>query len=248
MTVSAYAPSKSVLFSAKLRPSDILISLIAMEELLFGKEHPNVSRNLNNLAQLLQATNRLSEAETLMRRGLAIEEQSRGLDHPLVAIQLSNLALLLLETKRYPEAESLMRRAIKIDEACPGNDNQGIATRLHIMATLLYSTNQMAEAEEVMRRALGILVTVTLATGHPNLELQTALRTSFVKTKFLSQILILYIYLYVPLPILPEKGFFPLVSRPLDRSVRALVEFHYRIDHHRRFRPSLLDRLGVPLE
>ena len=42
---------------------------------------------LNNLAQLLQATNRLGEAEPLMRRALAIDEASYGPDHPNVAIR-----------------------------------------------------------------------------------------------------------------------------------------------------------------
>ena len=41
--------------------------------------------DLNNLAQLLQATNRLAEAEPLMRRALAIDEKSFGPDHPDVA-------------------------------------------------------------------------------------------------------------------------------------------------------------------
>ncbi len=42
--------------------------------------------------QLLQATNRLAEAEPLMRRALAIDETSFGPDHPNVAIRLNNLA------------------------------------------------------------------------------------------------------------------------------------------------------------
>ena len=42
---------------------------------------------LNNLADLLQATNRLAEAEPLMRRALAIDETSYGPDHPNVAIR-----------------------------------------------------------------------------------------------------------------------------------------------------------------
>jgi hypothetical protein len=41
-----------------------------------------VAANLNNLAHLLQATNRLSEAEPLYRRAVAINEQSLGPDHP----------------------------------------------------------------------------------------------------------------------------------------------------------------------
>ncbi|MFN9644880.1 MAG: tetratricopeptide repeat protein, partial [Cyanobacteriota bacterium] len=39
-----------------------------------GPEHPGTAAALNNLAMLLQATNRLEEAEPLMRRALAIDE------------------------------------------------------------------------------------------------------------------------------------------------------------------------------
>ncbi|MFM7550963.1 MAG: tetratricopeptide repeat protein, partial [Cyanobacteriota bacterium] len=37
-----------------------------------GPSHHNVARDLNNLAKLLQATNRLAEAEPLMRRNVEI--------------------------------------------------------------------------------------------------------------------------------------------------------------------------------
>ena len=63
---------------------------------------------LNNLAQLLQATNRLAEAEPLMRRALTIDERSFGPDHPEVAISLNNLAQLLQATNRLAEAEPLI--------------------------------------------------------------------------------------------------------------------------------------------
>ena len=36
----------------------------------------------NNLAQLLQTTNRLAEAEPLMQRALTISIASLGIDHP----------------------------------------------------------------------------------------------------------------------------------------------------------------------
>ena len=48
---------------------------LAIDERAYGPDHPNVAIGLNNLAQLLQATNRLSEAEPLMRRALAIDER-----------------------------------------------------------------------------------------------------------------------------------------------------------------------------
>ena len=69
---------------------------------------------LNNLAALLKATNRLGEAEPLMRRALAMDESSYGADHPNVARDLNNLAQLLQATNRLGEAEPLMRRMVAI--------------------------------------------------------------------------------------------------------------------------------------
>ena len=45
---------------------------LAIDEASFEPDHPTVAFCLNNLAQLLLATNRLAEAEPLYRRALAI--------------------------------------------------------------------------------------------------------------------------------------------------------------------------------
>lgn len=63
---------------------------LAIDEQSFGREHPDVARDLHNLASLLQATNRLAEAEPLIRRALANDEQTFGPEHPKVAIGLNN--------------------------------------------------------------------------------------------------------------------------------------------------------------
>ena len=55
---------------------------LAIDEEAFGNEHPKVAIRLNNLATLLLDTNRLTEAEPLMRRALEIFRQSLGEDHP----------------------------------------------------------------------------------------------------------------------------------------------------------------------
>ena len=74
-----------------------------------------MATNLNNLAELLRATNRLAEgAEPLYRRALAIHEKSFGPEHPNVGIRLNNLALLLRDTNRLAEAEPLFRQVLRI--------------------------------------------------------------------------------------------------------------------------------------
>jgi tetratricopeptide (TPR) repeat protein len=126
--------------------------VLAIHEASHG---PRVAIDLNNLAQLLQATNRLAEAEPLMRRALAIDEKSFGPDHPKVAIDFNNLAQLLQATNRLSEAELLMRRALAIDEKS-GPEDPRVAIDLNNLAQLLKATDRLPEAESLMRRALAI--------------------------------------------------------------------------------------------
>jgi tetratricopeptide (TPR) repeat protein len=96
-----------------------------------------VALALNNLARLLQATDRATEAEPLFRRALKIDEACYGSDHPDVAIDLNNLASLLHDTNRTADAEPLFRRALAIFEASYGPDHphtrgvRGNLTALH---------------------------------------------------------------------------------------------------------------------
>ena len=84
------------------------------EQALQQQEGQRFTGFINDYAQLLQDTNRLAEAEPLMRQALAIDQNSYGPDHPNVAIRLNNLASLLKATNRLAEAEPLMRRVIEI--------------------------------------------------------------------------------------------------------------------------------------
>ena len=126
---------------------------------------------LNNLAQLLRDTNRLAEAEPLMRRVLVLDEQSYGLEHPNVARDLNNLAGLLQATNRLAEAEPLMRRALAIDERSYGPEHPNVALKLNNLAVLLRATNRLAEAVPLMRRAL-VLDEQTFGPEHPNVALK----------------------------------------------------------------------------
>ncbi len=68
-----------------------------IDEESFGPNTRTSPSDLNNLASLLQATNRLSEAEPLMRRAVEIFEASLGADHPRTQIVQRNLAGMLAE-------------------------------------------------------------------------------------------------------------------------------------------------------
>ena len=72
---------------------------------------------IENLAQSPHSTDRLAEAEPLMRRALAIDEARLGPNDPDVAIRLSNLASPLKGANRLRDTEQLMRRVSAIDDA-----------------------------------------------------------------------------------------------------------------------------------
>ena len=120
----------------------------------------------SDLAQLLQNTNRIAEAEPLMRRTLEIDVATFGEQHPTVAKDLCNLAALLEDTNRLGEAEPLRRRALEIDVTTFGEQHPIVATDLFNLAVLLQDTNRIAEAEPLMRRALKIDVDA-LGAQHP---------------------------------------------------------------------------------
>jgi tetratricopeptide (TPR) repeat protein len=129
---------------------------LEIAELENGPDHPAVALVLNNLANLLQDTNRPAEAEALFRRAWKIAERSFGPDHPNVATCINDLAQLLREMNRIVEAESLMRRALEIDEQSFGPEGLRVARDLGNLAVLLQSTNRLAEAEPLLRHALEI--------------------------------------------------------------------------------------------
>ena len=130
-----------------------------------------VARASNDLAQLLQRTNRLREAEPLMRRALEIDQIALGRQHPNVAIRLQNLAGLLYATGRLAEAEPLMQGALSIDEAAFGTRHPAVARDLNNLATLLQETSRIEEAEPLIRRALEIDM-VVFGEQHPNVAIR----------------------------------------------------------------------------
>ena len=86
---------------------------LAIVESSLGPDHPNVAIRLNNLAGLLRATNRLSEAEPLYRRGLVILwefQRQTGHEHPNFQVVLANYVVVLKELRRTPEEIELAIR------------------------------------------------------------------------------------------------------------------------------------------
>ncbi len=139
---------------------------LAIDEKSLGKDHPDVARDLNNLALLYYAEGRYAEAEPLFKRALVIMEKTFGPDHPKVATLLNNQAELYRAEGRYAEAEPLYKRALAIDEKSLGKDHPDVARDLNNLALLYYAEGRYAEAEPLFKRAL-VIMEKTFGPDHP---------------------------------------------------------------------------------
>src|SRR5687767_15188261 len=79
---------------------------------VFGSHDPRFATSLNNLAEVLRALGKYSDAEPLYRQALDIRTAAFGRDHPHVAVSLNNLGVLLLQLARPDEAEPHIQRAL----------------------------------------------------------------------------------------------------------------------------------------
>jgi tetratricopeptide (TPR) repeat protein len=129
---------------------------LAIDERVFGPDHPALAADLRGLGRLLWRTDQSAEAEGLLCRALAIDERGLGPDHPAVAADLRIQAGLLRDVNRLAEAEPLYRRALAINERCFGPEHPEVAGDLRFLAELLEVTDRRAEAEPLYRRALTI--------------------------------------------------------------------------------------------
>jgi tetratricopeptide (TPR) repeat protein len=147
----------AVLYLAKSQhhaAEPLMRQALALAEAAYGENHPIVAVALNNLADLLQDTNRLKEAELLMRRALAIDEFALGPKHPNTATRLNNLAQLLRDTNRPEKAEPLLVRVVEILQNKGGDPYPKLGAAMNSLALLLQDTNRPAEAELLYRRAI----------------------------------------------------------------------------------------------
>ena len=67
---------------------------MAIRERTLGKDHPDYAISLNNLAMLLNATDRAIEAQPLAEQAVAILTQALGSEHPNTRIVTQNLATI----------------------------------------------------------------------------------------------------------------------------------------------------------
>jgi tetratricopeptide (TPR) repeat protein len=126
---------------------DLFRRALRIDQRSLGSHHPNVARDLYNLASVLQASKDFSKAESLYRRALDIDETSFGSLHPNVALDLNGLAESLKATDRTEEAAVASLRAVEIlldFTRCNGREHARLRSTLRTYSAILQSTGLAA--------------------------------------------------------------------------------------------------------
>lgn len=162
---------------------------VEMSELIFGRQHPEVSRALTYLGEALLASNRADEAEPVAERALAIAARTRPETHP--DVQKARRLLVRIQggapngagepiPNRLAEIDALIGAGLIDDavleaqgwadevEATVGTVHPRLLEARRVEGILLQSLDRFVEAEMAYQQAVGIardLAPTTAQTG-----------------------------------------------------------------------------------
>jgi tetratricopeptide (TPR) repeat protein len=148
-------------------------SALAIDEKVFGPDHPNTAVSLNNVATVMEALGDFQATRPLKERALAICEKALGVEHPETARSLNNLGYLLQKQGDLDGARQYYERALTIKEKVLGPEHSDTALSLNNLGSLSISQGNLPEARRYFERALAIKEK-TLGTDHPGTALSLA--------------------------------------------------------------------------
>ena len=123
-----------------------------------GQVDARLASPLCDLGLLLVGDGRLTEAEALLRRGLAIDDAAvRSVDRRARQVFALDILAALATSKGDPvEAEVMLRRAIALATLDPVLGPADVGASLNGLAKVLIDRGQMREGEHVAHRALAL--------------------------------------------------------------------------------------------
>ncbi len=130
------------------------LQALAIRELIFGPEHPDVADSLNYLAMLARHQDDYAQAEEFHRKALAIREKTLGPDHPATLQSLNNLGVLYRNRGKFEQAEPLLERALNIRERTLGSEHPNTLMTFLNLAKLYAEQHKHEQAEQLLKQTL----------------------------------------------------------------------------------------------
>jgi tetratricopeptide (TPR) repeat protein len=136
--------------------------------LVFGTNHLDTARNLNNLALIHAKQGNYEQAELFFQQSLNIKTQLLGLDHPETANTIENLANVFIHQGKYDQAQPLCQQALDIKRRTLGVNDLVTAGSFLTLAKLYAMQGKYDWAEPLFQQVLAIY-TPFLRTGRTDI-------------------------------------------------------------------------------
>jgi len=134
----------------------VLERLLAIDEKIYGADHPEVAVDLNNLAGVLRLLGDLEGAKKGFERAIVIEERSSEPDQLKIAVRANNLGTVLRVLGDLEGAKENFERALSIDERSYGPNHFKTAIRLNNLGDVFQEMGRIEKARGTYQRALMI--------------------------------------------------------------------------------------------
>lgn len=142
--------------------------VLALEQRLFGAEHPSTLATAHNLAACLRCQRKFEEAIKLHRSTLRSRRRVLGMEHRDTLGSKSDLATALKANGQLEEAEKMFRTTLKtMKRVLPKNDTHILATLTSFAGLLNDGLGNHVEAEAMFREVQAIQLQV-LGPEHPD--------------------------------------------------------------------------------
>ncbi len=122
-------------------------------------------RTLIASAAVLEGTDELADARTVLQRALAIAQAQLPADSVLISNARDGLADVLTQQNEYGEAERLCEAALVVDRQRGPAGYETLSQTLDVLAQALYAEGRLDAAESPMREALALRIK-NLGTRH----------------------------------------------------------------------------------
>ena len=149
--VRAAAGTTFMHLGAYKRAEPHLRRALALRRDLFGEEHGDTLRSLNDLGEMLTALGRYPEALDLLGRAFDTRQRMLGDEHPDTLTSMNDYALCLQKAGRFAEAEPLVRGVLERRRKTLGPRHKSTLESANNLAFLHYHQGDLKAAEPLMR-------------------------------------------------------------------------------------------------
>ena len=125
---------------------------------LLTDNHPDTAISYANVAYLLNAQGKYTQAQPLFEKALEIHRRLLTDEHPDTASTCNNLALNLSAQGKYVQAQPLFEKTLEIRRRLLTDDHADTAKSYNNLATNLNDQGKYAEAEPLSRRCCTSIV------------------------------------------------------------------------------------------